>query len=228
MRKVTPALLLLAAAALGCTAPPPVHDAEIRTVRAGSPPGFLTLGANDRLRVDVLLHPELSSSLDGVRVDPQGKLFLPLVGGVVVTGKTLAEVNADLAVAYGRYIQEPSVTATLLEYGSKDFHVLGNVATPGRKTMDRPYNALEALAQGGAFTRGADRKSVFLLRPHGETMEVHRFDSATPGPEGLVAIWPGDVIFVRQKGTEDFQEALLPILSGLGFSTIHSIDLLSN
>ena len=212
-------VLVLALGALSaCTAPAPEGDESLSTVSVAREDGFLTLGAGDLVVVDVLRHPELSTSEEGQRIDPQGKLYLPMVGAVDVAGLTLGELNRELAEAYRLYMHEPVVTASILAYASRTFHLLGNLTHPGTKTMERPLNALEALAQGGPFRPGADRESAFLLRPHGDRLEVHRFNAATPGVDGLVQVLPGDILFVRQKGTQDLQEDLVPILAAFGLN----------
>lgn len=211
--------------ATACTAPAPVNDAGVVTTTPRADWSFLKLGPNDIVEVDVLGHPELGSASEGVRVDAEGNLYLPAVGAVHVDGMSVSEANTALREAYGAVLLEPLVSASVREYSSREFSVLGNVANPGTVTMDRPVNALEALAKGGAFTRGADRESIFLLRPHGETMEVHAFNAATPDRNGLVRVMPGDIIYVRQRGTQDFQEDLLPIIWGVGATTLTTVNL---
>ncbi len=201
-----------------CTSAPPVGDAPWITVSTVPAPEAFTLGPSDLLDVVVLGHPELSSAPDGALIDPQGRLFLPLVGALDVRGLTLAQLNDALHAAYGEYMHEPLVTATIRSHASRTFHVMGNVDQPGVKLLDRPLSALEALAQGGRFTVGADRASVFLLRPHGDLLEVHEFDGRTPDARGLVQVRPGDILYVRQKGTQDLQEDLVPITSAFGLN----------
>ncbi len=208
-------LLLLCAAA--CAAPPPPEgDDDLRTISTEVDWAPFDLGPGDVVRVTVVGHPEMSSAVDGVVIDPKGKLHLPAVGGVHAVGLDLEGLEAQLVEAFGHYLQRPLVSAELLEAGSRVFHVLGQMSDAGPKILDRPLNALEAMARGGTPVRGADRRAVFLLRPHGDALEVHRFNAKSPGPEGLVQVRPGDVLYVRQSGYDDFQEDILPLLSGFG------------
>ena len=213
----TPYAALIATAVFtACTANPPVGNAEVDTFSTTADTSFLTLGPSDLVVVQVLGHPSLSTSVEGELVDPQGNLFLPLIGRISVLDRTVAELNEALALAFRDYMKDPDVTATILKYGSRAFHVMGHVSLPGMKTMDRPFNALEAVAQGGAMKPGADRQSIFLLRPHADTVEVHRFNAATPGPDGFVRVLPGDIVYVRTKGTQEFQEDIIPMLNAFG------------
>ncbi len=201
------------------TAAAPSSDTDAVTVTTTRDWSWLGIGPNDVLRVHFIGHPELNSSPEGVRVDPQGLLHLPLIGQFEASGKSLAQINTEIAEAYKQFVLEPLVTVSVITYDSRDYYVLGHVLEPGRKRMDRQVNALEALSMGGHFLRGADRRHVFLIRPHEDKIEVHEFNARTPDAAGLVQLMPGDIVFVRQTGVDDFQEDLLPILSGLGFTT---------
>lgn len=210
----------------GCTtASAPVHDAEVSTTRiAPADWSPFTLGPNDVLRVRVRDHEELSSPFEGSRVDMEGYLHLPQIGAVQVAGRTVVELNQILAEAYGTVLRRPVVTAEVLEYRSRSFYCLGHFAAPGMQFMDRPMSALEAASLGGALLFGADRDNLYLLRPQEEQLEVHRFSLQAPGRDGLVQVLPGDVIFARPTGSWNFQEEVLPILSGLGFTVRNIVD----
>jgi polysaccharide biosynthesis/export protein len=197
--------------------PDPASDAGVTTIDAKVDWGFLTLGPSDVVRVTVQDHPELSTLSDGVRVDPQGYILLPEVGPVRLRGLTITEANQQLEARYGEILRRPSITAEVLDYSSRSYTVLGHFARPGVQFMDRPVTALEATAMGGALLPGTDRERLFLLRPHGDRLEVHRFSVKRPGLAGLVQIRPGDIIFARPTGAWNFQEGMLPTLAGLGF-----------
>ena len=47
---------------------------------------------------------------------------------------------------------------------------------------------------------------------------MYEFNARTPGTRGLAQIHAGDIVFVRQKGTQDLQEDLVPILSAFGLN----------
>lgn len=210
-------LMLLGAA---CAAPPPPEgDSTLQSITPVVDWTPFRLGPGDVVRVKLVGHPELSTEGDGVIIDPKGSLHLPAVGGVQVAGLDLDGLEETLTQAFERFLKRPMISAELLKAGSRVYHVLGQMDEAGPYTLDRPLNALEALARAGTPLRGADRENVFLLRPHGDKLEVHRFNIKSPGPEGLVQVRPGDVILVRQSGYDDFQEDVLPLLSGLGIPT---------
>lgn len=217
--------LLVVPLFVACIATPdPVFNAGIATVNTEVDWSFLTLGPSDIVRVTVQNHPELSTIVDGVRVDPQGFIVLPEIGSIQMRGRTILEVNATIEERLRSILRSPNVTSEVLTYQSRSFFVLGHFAQPGMQLMDRPVTAMEAAALGGAMLNGADRDSLYLLRPHEDRLEVHRFSLKQPGPDGLVQVRPGDVIYARPTGSWNFQEQLLPILSGLGFNVRNVVN----
>lgn len=213
------AVMLVCAAFIGCASPPdPVSNSQIRTFSFDATPQALTLGAGDVLSIRVLAHPELSSGPNHIRVDAQGYLHLPMVGSVQVSGLLVGDLRGQLTDAFGKYLQNADVSVNLVENHSQVYYLLGHVKSPGAKSLDRSLTALEATSAGGHFLRGADRSNIFLLRPQEDGLEAHRFDLQQPGPDALVRIRSGDVIFVRQTGVDDFQEDWLPILASLGIT----------
>lgn len=208
------ALLGLAAA---CKAPPLPESAHLEGELARpadwSP---LTLGPGDRLRIEVFEYPELSTDEQGVRVDVEGNVHLPLIGPVPASGLRPGGLRDAIALRLSEYVYDPAVTVSVIDYGARNVYVVGQVREPGRYVMDRPLTALQALTLGGGpLTRGDD-EHVALIRRIGDELVVHTFDMATPGPEAFVQVLPDDVIFVRKRGSVDFREDVAPYLISIG------------
>jgi polysaccharide export outer membrane protein len=162
--------------------------------------------------VQVFLHPETSTVEEGVLLDAEGALDLPLIGTVTLGGLTLPEARARLTEELGRYLREPRVALNLLEPHSRRFYVFGEVELPGAYPLDRPLTALQALSLAGGFKGGADREQVAILRGNRTELQVYFFDGATPGPDGLVEVHPDDFVFVRLSGAGTFRDQILPIV----------------
>lgn len=208
----TLALLALGLGACRTPAAPVSTRDDLATMSMTPDPGLFGLGGGDVVTVTVRGHEDLSTPPGGMALDEAGNLQLPMVGSQNVLGETLAGATARIRAAYGEFMHEPDVTVALAERHSKRYFVLGQIKEPGPHPMVGPMTALEALGQGGFFLNAADRRNVFLLRPHGEDLEVHRFSAETPDPRGLVQVRPGDILFVRRCGTQRFQEEFLPLL----------------
>jgi len=199
----------------GCKAPPLVEGTvPENSISTNFDWNAYGLGSGDLIAVTVFNHPEFSTPERGERVDLRGNISLPLIGPVHVDGKSTREASTLITDALGEYLVEPAVTVSIVEYGSRRVYVFGQVDVPGSYALDRPINALQALTLAQGFRVGADRETVALMRASGNDLEVHYFNAETPGVDGLVAIQPGDFIFVRHSGAGTFREQILPYLSG--------------
>jgi len=208
--------LLLAALTLAlgaCKAPPPAEGGVVDLPPEES--ARSTLAPDDLVKIVVYGHADLSSGEAGQRVDYQGNVSLPLVGSVPVAGLTVEEARIVLQERVASVVRHASVSVSVIEYAPRVFHVLGEVAHSGAYDLDRPVTALQALALGGGFADGADREKVALLRVEDGELIVRFFDAATPGIDGLIAVHPGDTLFVRRSGSGTFRDQMLPYVQGV-------------
>ena len=99
--------------------------------------------ANDLVEIRVFQEPDLDSR---VRIGGDGSVTLPLVGAVGLGGKTINEASDFLRQKYGaRFLVNPQLTVTVMEFSKKRFTVLGQVQTPGSYSM--PDNETVTLLQ---------------------------------------------------------------------------------
>lgn len=182
-----------------------------------------TLGAGDRLRVDLFQAPQYSGEQD-VQID--GTLNLPLVGKISVKGLTLDQATATLASAYARYLRRPAVTLSLLQRRPIQIGVAGEVNRPGTYTV--PINAeasqqprvTQLIEAAGGITQIADLRQVQIRRPSptgGEQIiPVNLWELIQSGNLGYdVTLRDGDTIFVPETSV-NLAEA--PLLNSTSFS----------
>lgn len=194
---------------------PPLVQGNVESKVAEATTSRIVLGPGDRVSVVVFLHPESSTGAEGVLIDPEGRLDLPLVGTIQLAGLTPDEARARLTGELARYLRDPEVSFNVVQLASRRVYVFGEMERPGPYPLDRPLTALQALTLAGGFRPGADRDKVALLRGSGEHLEVHFFDAATPGPDGMVAVQPDDFLFVRLSGAGTFRDQILPIVQSI-------------
>ncbi|MBK7643644.1 MAG: polysaccharide export protein [Planctomycetes bacterium] len=214
-------LLLAALLAGGCASDAPLPETTAKTSSFSRELVWddLSLGPNDIVRVGVYGHPELGTPIgtgvQGTRVDNDGNLSLPLVGSVPVGGRSVAQARGLVTEAVAKYVQEPKVDLSVVEYGARRVYIYGEVQKPGAYVLDRPLNVYQGLALGGGFTAHARREQIVLLRGQPEALEVKVIDGDTPNLDGLVALRPDDFVFVRRSGAGRFSDEVLPILTGI-------------
>jgi polysaccharide biosynthesis/export protein len=159
------------------------------------------LGPEDVISVEVFGQSNYSKS--GIVIPPTSKISYPLIpGGIFVGGKTVEEVAEDIKKKLDEYIIDPQVMVTLDKVGSARFSVLGKVATPGVKVMNRRYNLHEAIAEAGGIEKDGDKKRVLLIRANpqgGVTQTVIDMAKVMKGEERIIYIAPGDQIIIPEK-----------------------------
>jgi len=142
------ALLTLAVLALACL-----------PLRASDEP--YRVGPKDLLRFNVSEVPSLNVE---ARVDPNGRVTLPLMGDLEVDGLTIGEIAGRLReLLESRYVQKATVTVRVEEYLSRSVSLVGAVSRPGPVGMAGPLSLLDAIFAAGS-----------LRQDHGQTIEVLR------------------------------------------------------
>lgn len=163
----------------------------------------------DRISITIYQEEDLSRI---ARIDSQGRINLPLVGEVAISGLQLTEAQSAIERAYqeGRYLRSPRVTITVEEYAPREVSIQGQVRSPGRYPLpiESSMSVLELVTRAGGFTDTAKGTSVRVTRilPDGtkKNFEVD-VESLVKGRRGANAqdsslvLEPGDIIFVPER-----------------------------
>ena len=171
------------------------------TPASGSPTPIANtyiVGEADVLRINVWKQPEISQQ--SVVVRPDGMVTVPLVGEVKVSGMTPVQIEASLVESLKQYVNEPHVTVTVVEVGSKTVYVTGEVQHPGAYPLVGPVDVLQIIAKAGGVTPYAHRRSVFVLRQINgkkEKLPVN-YNQIFHGknPDQNITLQPGDTVVV--------------------------------
>jgi len=156
------------------------------------------LGPQDVISVEVFGQcPDYCKT--GINVPPTARISYPLIkDGVFVGGKTIPEVEAEIKKQLDEYIIDPNVTVTLDKVGSARYSVLGDVATPGVKMMERRMSVYEAIVESGGITRTGDSKRVTIIRQTatGLTPIPVNLKEIASGKTEMIYLVPGDQVIV--------------------------------
>jgi polysaccharide export outer membrane protein len=134
-----------------------------------------TIGPGDSLEVQVYGDENMSTK---GKVLGDGTLAMPMLGSVVVAGKTPEQVARWLESALQQYVKAPSVTV-LLQESQVSVAVIGEVKQAGVNALDSPATVLQALAKAGGLTEFADESGIYVLRPQGDKTQRIRFKYAS-------------------------------------------------
>jgi len=161
------------------------------------------LGPSDQISVEVFGQcPDYCKT--GITIPPNARISYPLVrDGVLVAGKTVEQVAAEITKKLDEFIIDPKVTVTLDKANATRFSVMGNVALPGVRVMDRKVSVYEAILEAGGVTKTGDKKKVALVSYGKDGRLSRRIVSVADmeaGKTDMIYLSPGDQVFVSGKG----------------------------
>jgi polysaccharide export outer membrane protein len=129
-------------------------------VAAAVDPNSYKIGADDVLEVRVWKEPDLSRT---VRVRPDGKISLMLVGDVQAAGLTPMELQKKCVEAFSQLLNSPQVDVSVTSVESKKYYVSGTVGRSGPFPLVGPLTVLDALSISG-LGEWAKKGSIVIMR----------------------------------------------------------------
>lgn len=230
-----PRRLLLAAAALnvalGGLALGRARDA---TASAFPDVGYATWGQeepayrlypDDEIEITFPSAPELNRT---VRVQPDGRVALPLIGPVMAADRTVDQLQDALSSAFASQLRDPRVEVAVKTAGPLKIFVGGEVDKPGVYDMVGDTDALRAIVEAGGFKTSARERQVVIIRRGAggnAMMRVVDLKAALhdPGHLDLVPLRRFDVVYVPRSRIAEaglfVQQYLRDLVPGqLGFN----------
>jgi len=174
---------------------------DLRNIPMDLPVGpDYVVGPGDSLSID--LWGGVSAKLVRI-VDRQGRVTLPEAGPVLVSGRSLGEVQQSVQRAIGTQYRDTSADVSVSRLRTVRVYVVGEVEEPGAYDISSLSTALNALvAAGGATPRGSLR-SLKHMRGRQELEEIDAYDlllhGVTPDAKRLEN---GDTLLVPSAGAQ--------------------------
>ncbi|WP_293351436.1 MULTISPECIES: SLBB domain-containing protein [unclassified Microcoleus] len=185
-----------------------------------------TLGAGDRIQMDIFNVPEYSGPNGQHQVQADGSLSLPLIGSLSVAGMTLQQASNAVKERYGKYLKRPWVTLKLLAARPLQIAIAGEINRPGAYTISSaagPGGTSEqigtqmptisrALRLAGGITQSADVRQIKIRRPQRNAAEqiisVDLWELLQNGDlRADMTLRDGDTIFIPTVTSLNRQEA---------------------
>ncbi|HEV2366120.1 MAG TPA: polysaccharide biosynthesis/export family protein [Caulobacteraceae bacterium] len=222
---VAVAAVLLAAPGLAAARPPPLRDfpsIAFATWTDAEPPYRLYPG--DQLSISF---PDASELDAEVEVGPDGRIQLPLVGGVMAADRTVAQLRAEIDRAYAGQLRRPDAEVAVRQAAPLKIYVAGEVARPGVYDMEGDMDVLRAIMDAGGFTSGAKRGSVVLIRrgPGGREM-LRTLDLRgalkDPAHADLAPLRRFDIVYVPKTGLAEVGDFLQRFAGAVPGSVVYS------
>jgi len=166
-------------------------------VAGAQQPADYRLYAGDKVEASVWKEPDLTRT---VVVRPDGKFTIPLVGEVAAAGRTVTEIQTDIAARLKKYIPDPVVTVSVTEIDGNRVYVIGQVNKPGAYTMNPRLSVLQALSVAAGTTAFAALNDIIIVRGSGASQKTIKFRytdiSKGRDMEQNILLESGDVVIV--------------------------------
>lgn len=174
------------------------------------------IGAQDLLEISVLGIPDLSRT---VRVNSNGQISLPLVGGLMAGGVTIPALEKEIAAKFSNgYLQNPQVTVFVKEFTSQRITVEGAVKKPGIYPITGKTSLLQAIAMAEGLDPLADLGGIVVFRQINGRRMAAGFDmrDVRSGRGIDPQVYGDDIIVVEQSGSKTALRRFLEVIPAFG------------
>ena len=182
------------------------RDAQLIPMDLPAGPDYV-VGPGDGLSID--LWGGVSQRLYRM-VDREGRVSLPEVGPILVSGKSLADVQQNLQQVLRTQFRDVSADVSLSRLRTIRTYVVGDVANPGAydiSSLSTPLNAL--FAAGGPTSRGSLRIAKHY-RGNQLIQVVDLYDLLLHGVDGnMERLENGDTLLVPPIGSQVTVEGMV-------------------
>lgn len=179
------------------------------------------VGPLDLIEVSVFQVEDLNRT---VRINSSGQISLPLIGAVVAGGKTVGELEAEIAAKLkAQFLQDPQVSVFVKEFSSQRITVEGAVKNPGIFPITGKTSLLQAIALARGFEELADERTVIVFRVIEGKKMAALFDirQIRAGELEDPQIYGDDIVVVERSGVRSAYKSLVDGLRGLvGFTAL--------
>lgn len=171
----------------------PVQEPVVR----GAPDDYV-IGSGDTLQITVWNHPEVSVPVAVVR--PDGKITVPLVKELEVSGLTPIQAERKITEGLTKFYEDPNVAVVVATINSKKVYIVGAAQKQGPLPYTYGMTIMQALSEAGGLTDYAKRKRIYILRrDNGQTYRLDfNYDNVVKGQnmEQNIVLLPDDTVVI--------------------------------
>lgn len=204
MNKASTFILLLAFAFSAAGASPfPAREANAAEpatkARAGvaSDSDSYVIGPEDVLDIHVWREDNLSLKKVPVRID--GKISMPLVDDIHAAGLTPLQLKNALTDRLKGFVDNPTVTVTVIESNSFKVYVSGEVKNPGIHNIRSEVTLVKLISLVGGFTEWANKRKILIITKENgaEKRITANYNRIIDGDDPDIVIRRGDTVVVN-------------------------------
>lgn len=144
-----------------------------------------------------LFQNETNLFINGYTVNDSGCVEIPVLGQIVVAGRTVDEATTAIRERAARYLKDATIIVKLVSF---KFSVLGEVNRPGTySNFNNQLTVLEAISVAGDINEYGNRRQILVLRPTREGTKTFRLDLTNKNiliSDGFFLL-PNDIVYVE-------------------------------
>ncbi len=157
------------------------------------------LGPEDQIAIRVLDLEEFPK--EPLRIDASGNISLPLIGTVEAGGKTVNQLETEIADRVKKYLVNPQVTVSIAEFRPRPVSIFGAVTRPGVAYLRGPKTLWELVSDSGGFKNEAGEKIRITRRVERGEIPLEGAEVDASGKYYTIEIDTRDVMDMRNPET---------------------------
>jgi protein involved in polysaccharide export with SLBB domain len=163
------------------------------SMNIATPPNYV-LGPGDHIIIDIY---GASQKAVTAQVSPEGKVTLPGVGPVKVSGMTVAAAQAQISKTLGSRYSSSQLSVSLGQTRSITINVMGEVKVPGTYTLSAFSTVFHALYMAGGINDIGTLRNIKVFRNGRQITVVDVYEYILNGRlAGNIRLMENDVIVV--------------------------------
>lgn len=164
------------------------------------PPDYW-INPGDEIRIGLIGNVQANNLR--LKVDSEGRIFVPEVGAIAVAGIAYRDLQAVIGRAVSRQYKEFSATVGVTRLNGITVYVTGFAAAPGSYTVSSLSTVVNAVLAAGGPAAGGSFRSIQVRRGNKLVADFDFYDFLLKGDKSADAVLQnGDVIFIAPAGAQ--------------------------
>jgi polysaccharide biosynthesis/export protein len=175
------------------------------------------VGPQDLVEISVFQVADLNRT---VRLNSAGQISLPLIGAIKAGGKTVQELEAEIAARLNeRYLQNPQVSVFVKEFASQRVTLEGAIKNPGIYPLTGKTTLIQAVAMAQGLDPLANPQGIVIFRMIQGKKMAAVFDIAAirAGNAEDPQVYGDDIIVIEQSGSKTALRRFIETVPMLSF-----------
>lgn len=157
---------------------------------------------------------------EGYLVSSNGYIYFPLIGNIMVAGKTTEQIRIDITRQLKKYLKHPELNVRVVDYRGQKVYIFGEIMKSGFVPItDQPLSITDAISlSGGLNPNAADPEHIYVIRGNIYRPDIYWLNARTP--DGLLLaehfiLKPGDILYVSSARATRWNRVINQLLPSI-------------